>query len=139
MGLLSVDLLLCDPGSRVLVVNDIRAPQATERSRHERMSRVLRAAGIQVHTWRKGDLPALAEVRMAMSHLAGAAAAATPGAHFSTSRPIPLFPVAESAEISDISAVLAAGDRAAFEAADAAMEPVPSAFLDEFAKAQQWR
>ena len=141
VGSLSADLLLCDSGSRVLAVIDIRSPQETERSRrrHERMARVLRAAGIQVHTWREGDLPALAEVRMAMSHLVGAAAAATPGARFSTSRPMPLIPVAESAEMSDISAVLAAGDRAAFEAADAAMEPVPSAFLDDFSAAPQRR
>ena len=139
VGSLSADLLLCDSGSRVLAVIDIRSPQETERSRrrHERMARVLRAAGIQVHTWREGDLPALAEVRMAMSHLVGAAAAATPGARFSTSRPMPLIPVAESAEMPDISAVLAAGDRAAFEAADAAMEPVPSAFLDDFSAAPQ--
>lgn len=125
VGSLSADLLLCDSGSRVLAVIDIRAQQETERSRrrHERMTRVLRAAGVQVHTWREGDLPAVAEVRLAMSHLAGPAA---PGMKSTASRPMPLIPVA------DISEVLAEGDRAALEASDALMEPVPSAFMDDF-------
>ncbi len=130
VGSLSADLLLCDSGSRVLAVIDIRSPQETERSRrrHERMSRVLRAAGVQVHTWREGDLPALAEVRMAMSHLVGAVPFADKAGN---SRPMPLIPVAECAEVDDIHALLAAGDRAAQEAGDA-MEPVPSAFMDDF-------
>jgi hypothetical protein len=138
VGSLSADLLLCDAGSRVLAVIDIRATQETERSRrrHERMARVLRAAGIQVHTWREGDLPALAEVRMAMSHLVGAAA---PANRFSTSGPMPLIPVAECAEVTDLDAVLAAGDHAAQQASDTAMEPVPSAFLDDFEPAAQRR
>jgi hypothetical protein len=138
VGSLSADLLLCDSGSRVLAVIDIRATQETQRSRrrHERMARVLRAAGVQVHTWREGDLPAMAEVRMAMSHLVGAA---VPDTRFTSSRPMPLIPVAESAEVTDIDDLLAAGDRAALEAGDPAMEPVPSAFLDEFEAAPQRR
>lgn len=138
VGSLSADLLLCDSGSRVLAVIDIRAPQETERSRrrHERMARVLRAAGVQVHTWREGDLPALAEVRMTMSHLVGGMA---PANKFSSSGPMPLIPVAECAEVTDIDALLAAGDRAAMEAGDAAMEPVPSAFMDDFEPATQRR
>ena len=48
VGSLSADLLLCDAGSRVLAVVDIRPVQESERAkrRHERMARVLRAAGI---------------------------------------------------------------------------------------------
>jgi len=124
VGALNADLLLCDSGSRVLAVIDVRSPGETERSRrrHDRMARVLRAAGIQVHTWHEGDLPAAAEVRMAMAHLVGPAA---PGIKPTPSRPMPLIPVA------DISEVLADGDRAAFEAADLRMEPVPSAFFDD--------
>ena len=65
VGLLSADLLLCDAGSRVLAVIDIRAPDETARAsqRHERMARVLRAAGIRVITWYEGELPTLAEAR----------------------------------------------------------------------------
>lgn len=138
VGSLSADLLLCDSGSRVLAVIDIRAPQETERSRrrHERMARVLRAAGVQVHTWREGDLPAMAEVRMAMSHLVGAGA---PANKAGSSGPMPLIPVAECAEVTDIDALLAAGDRAALEASEGAMEPVPSAFLDDFEPAAHQR
>ncbi|MDP1650765.1 MAG: DUF2726 domain-containing protein [Rubrivivax sp.] len=125
VGSLSADLLLCGAGSRVLAVIDVRAAQETERSRkrHERMARVLRAAGIQVHVWREGELPNLAFVRASLASLAGPAAA---GIKSSPSRPMPLIPVAEMSEI------LADGDRAALEAAmDASMEPVPSAFFEE--------
>lgn len=135
VGALSADLLLCDSGSRVLAVVDIRAAQETERSRrrHERMARVLRAAGIQVHTWREGELPALAEVRLAMSRLVGPAAA---GLQPTNSRPMPLIPVADTAEIEH---VLSAGDRAAFEAGESRLEPVASAFFDELETAPSAR
>ncbi|MCA3243204.1 MAG: DUF2726 domain-containing protein [Rubrivivax sp.] len=51
VGSLSADLLICDSGSRVLAVIDIRNPEESARSsrRHERMARVLRAANIRVH------------------------------------------------------------------------------------------
>lgn len=133
VGSLSADLLLCDAGSRVLAVIDVRSAQETERSRkrHERMARVLRAAGIQVHVWREGELPSLTHVRGSLSALAGPAAA---GIKASPSRPMPLIPVAEMSEI------LADGDRAAQEAAmDASMEPVPSGFYDDLEPASSAR
>lgn len=126
VGSLNADLLLCDAGSRVLAVIDIRAPQESERARrrHERMARVLRSAGIHVITWREGELPTAAEVRFAMAAVVGGVAATH--AKATTSRPMPLIPVG------DISEVLAEGDRAALEAEmDASMEPVPSAFFEE--------
>jgi hypothetical protein len=121
VGSLNADLLLCDSGSRVLAVIDIRAPHETERSRrrHERLARVLKAAGIRVHVWREDDLPSLAAVRNALgTDLLPTAepAKATP------SRPMPLIPVPEIEEM------LAAGDHLAY---DAAHEPVPSAFFDD--------
>lgn len=133
VGALNADLLLCDAGSRVLAVIDIRAPQESERARrrHERMARVLRKAGIQVFAWREGELPALVEVRHAMSPLVGRLVGGLVGGLVAdtkptTSRPMPLIPVADMAEI------LADGDRAAMEAAlDPSMEPVPSAFFEE--------
>ena len=126
VGSLSADLRLCDTGSRVLAVIDVRAAQENERSRkrHERMARVLRASGIQVHVWREGELPSLSHVRSSLATLAGAPAAGIKATH---SRPMPLIPVAEMSEI------LAEGDRAALEAAmDASMEPVPSGFFEDF-------
>jgi hypothetical protein len=125
VGSLSADLLLCDSGSRVLAVIDIRPATESERSRrrHERMARVMRAAKIHVHVWREGALPSAAEVRTAMAHTIGPA---TPGMKSGNSRPMPLIPIAEMSE------VLADGDRAAMEGAfDASMEPVPSGFYDE--------
>ena len=65
VGSLSADLMLCDSGSRVLAVIDIRNEHESERSRrrHERMARVLRAARIPVYEWREGQLPTAAEAR----------------------------------------------------------------------------
>jgi Protein of unknown function (DUF2726) len=123
VGSLSADLLLCDAGSRVLAVVDVRPETESERSRrrHERMAKVMRKAGIHVLVWREGALPSPSEVRSAM------AAVITPtGAKPTASRPMPLIPVG------DISEVLADCDRAALEGAfDADMEPVPSGFHDE--------
>jgi len=133
VGSLSADLLLCDAGSKVLAVIDVRATQETERSRkrHERMGRVLKAAGIQVLVWREGELPSLSHVRSSMAALM---AGPSQGARPATSRPMPLIPVADIAE------VLAEGDRAALEAElDASMEPVPSAFFDDFEEATSAR
>ena len=125
VGSLSADLLLCDAGSRVLAVFDIRSMQETERSRrrHMRMERVLKAAGIQVHVWREGYLPSASDLRQHLAHVVGTPAA---GIKPVNSRPMPLIPVG------DISEVQAEGDRAAFEGPfDASMEPVPSAFFEE--------
>ena len=130
VGSLSADLLLCDAGSRVLAVIDIRAVQESERSRrrHERMTRVLTASGIQVHTWREGQLPSINEARNALAVLAGAATATVKGP---VSRPMPLIPVA------DISELLLEGDHRA--AMEAGQEPVPSGFYEEMEAADAVR
>ena len=125
VGSLSADLLLCDAGSRVLTVVDVRPATESERSRrrHERMARVMRAANIPVHVWREGALPSKADVRTAMAQVIGPATAGFKPTH---SRSMPLIPVAEMSEL------LTDGDRAALEAAfDPTMEPVPSGFYDE--------
>jgi Protein of unknown function (DUF2726) len=116
-GQLSADLMLCDAGSRVLAVVDIRSDgeSARSRRRHERLARVMKAAGIRVHVWREGDLPGVSEVRATIS-----ASLMPPEPKASASRPMPLIPVPEIEEI------LAEGD-----AMDHTMEPVPSGFYDE--------
>jgi hypothetical protein len=130
VGSLSADLLVCDSGSKVLAVIDVRAADETERSRrrHERLARVLKAAGVKVYTWREDQLPTPSQVR----NLIGAALlkgqpAAVVRAQPIHSRPIPLIPVAEIEEL------LAEGDQryGAAEAADASQEPVPSGFFDD--------
>ncbi|MBT9490221.1 MAG: DUF2726 domain-containing protein [Rubrivivax sp.] len=123
VGQLSADLVVCDVGSRVLAVIDIRSADETARSRrrHDRMTRVLKAAGIRVHTWRADDLPSASEVRTSIgSVLVDNAPRGT------ASRPMPLIPVA------DITEILAEGD-----ALDHTMEPVPSGFFEEFEPAQR--
>ena len=101
---------------------DIRPAQqsARARTRHERMSRVLRAAHINVLTWSEASLPSVAEVRTQMAPLLQDG---TQGAmNFSGSRTMPLIPVAEMEEI------LARGDALA---QDVAMEPVSSTLFDD--------
>jgi hypothetical protein len=124
VGALSADLLICDAGSRVLAVVDIRAAEESARSRrrHERMARVLKAARVQVFTWREGELPTIQQVRNALTPLLDPAPAAPKE---NPARAVPLIPVAEIEEI------LADGDRAA-EAMEPNLEPVPSGFYDEF-------
>lgn len=122
VGCLNADLVVCDQGSRVLAVIDIRPAQQSARARvrHERMTRVLRAAHINVLTWAEASLPSVAEVRAQMAPLLqdGAQGAMNLGG----SRPMPLIPVAEMEEI------LARGDALAH---DVAMEPVSSTLFDD--------
>ena len=125
VGSLSADLLVCDAGSRVLAVIDVRAAQESSRGRrrHDRMARVLRAAGVHVITWIEGDLPSVSEVRHVLMPLVAPESA---DARSASSRPMPLIPLPEMAEI------LAEGDRVALDAEfDPALEPVPSGFFEE--------
>jgi hypothetical protein len=128
VGNLNADLLLCDGQARVIAVVDVRAAQESERSkrRHERMVRVLRAAGIPVHAWRQDKLPSVADVRAQLDPLLsrhGANARARMAGLASSSRPMPLIPVP------DITELLAEGDARA--QADEQLEPVPSGFFDD--------
>lgn len=117
---LSADLLLCDSGSRVLAVIDVRPARLSDNSRrrHERMTTLLRKAGIKVLSWQEEALPDLA---MARSQLLPMLAAPSPNRETApSSRPMPLIPVAE---------ILAEGDS---DHEDQAMEPVPSAMFDDY-------
>lgn len=130
VGALSADLLVCDTGSRVLAVIDVRAEDESARSRrrHERLARVLRAAGVRVHVWREGHLPSAAEVRTALAHdLVRGSGPMDPLP--TSSRPMPLIPVPETRELD---ALLAEGDAA--HERDGVSEPVPSGFYDEMSE-----
>lgn len=121
---LSADLLLCDSGSRVLAVIDVRPARLSENSRrrHERMTALLRKGGIKVLSWQEDALP---DLHMARSQLLPMLAAPSPARESaqqpggSNSRPMPLIPVAE---------ILAEGDN---DHEDNSMEPVPSALFDD--------
>jgi hypothetical protein len=126
VGPLSADVLVCDGSSRVLAVIDVRTGGESERSkrRHERMVRLLRAAGIGVYAWREDMLPSVEQVRALLgAQLARSAEGETARELGGGSRPMPLIPVPE------ISEVLAEGD--ALAAQNDAMEPVPSAFFED--------
>ena len=122
VGCLNADLVVCDQGSRVLAVIDIRPAQQSSRARHrhERMTRVLRAAHINVLTWSEAALPSVAEVRTQMAPLLQDGPQGS--MNLGGSRPMPLIPVAEMEEI------LARGDALA---QDIAMEPVSSTLFDD--------
>lgn len=121
VGRLSVDLLVCDHSSRVVLAIDVRTSGESARSqqRHERMSEVLRAAGIRVAHWRADALPGLAEVRSQIAE-------SMPGQD--SELPVGpggrrLLPVAETVEVP------AAGDAAA--PATPQLEPVSSDYFDD--------
>lgn len=127
VGSLSADLLLCDSGSKVLAVVDVRSAAETDRARrrHDRLARVLKAAGVKVYTWREDEVPTMSQVRA----LVGAELERQAG----IVRPLPQVPAAPTASRPmplnpgvDIDEVLAAGDQASY---DAGMEPVPSGFF----------
>jgi Protein of unknown function (DUF2726) len=126
VGSLNADLLLCDSGSKVLAVVDIRGPSETPRSRrrHERMERVLKAAKVPVYNWREADLPVISDIRNSMATLLPAPAASlpTPSQAMPLDRPNSGF--AESQR---------SAPRSIF---DPAMEPVSSAFVEDFVPTQ---
>lgn len=124
VGCLNADLVVCDQGSQVLAVIDVRPAQQSARAkqRHERMSRVLRAAHINVLTWSEASLPSVAEVRTQMAPLLQDGPRGAMSLNASGSRPMGLLPVADMEEI------LAHGDALAH---DTAMEPVSSTLFDD--------
>jgi hypothetical protein len=67
VGLMSVDIVVCDSSSQVIGVVDIRAGEGKEneraRQRHARLDRVLEAAGIPVHIWLDNAIPTAAAAR----------------------------------------------------------------------------
>ncbi len=68
VGQLSADLLVCDPSTEVMAVVEIRGAEESPRSiqRHNRMVRVLKAAGIHVLVWPDNAIPTPAAARHAL-------------------------------------------------------------------------
>jgi hypothetical protein len=120
VGRLSVDLLVCDFSSRIIAAIEIRGAEETPRARqrHERMSQVLRAAGLKVHVWPVLDLPSLGEVR----EMFGITSEGT------ASQPMPLMDKSgrTAIPVPEMQEILAAGDEFDYH-----HDPVPSAFFDE--------
>lgn len=67
VGSSCVDLLVCDRGSNIVAVVEVRAAvdnvSSSSRKRQQRVERVLSAAGIPLLVWEEANLPAPHEVR----------------------------------------------------------------------------
>jgi hypothetical protein len=125
VGRLSADLLVCDKSSRVIAVVEIRAGEESPRARqrHERMGRVLAAAGIPVHVWSDTALPAPADARKALlGKFAPVAPGATEDAMEIGPNGRPILPMPEIEEL------LADGDAFMRESAP---DPVSSDYFDD--------
>jgi hypothetical protein len=76
VGHLCVDLVVCDPDSQVIAVIQMRGSNDTESERSsrrlERIRRVLKGAGLELHVWRDGALPMPVVVREMLLHRPGA-------------------------------------------------------------------
>jgi Protein of unknown function (DUF2726) len=124
VGRLCPDLVVCDASSRVIAIVEIAKPDDGERSRkrHERVHRVVQAAGLPVHVWTEGAMPSVAEARALFDKRT---AADDTGAEWAQlgDHGQPLIPVP------DIQEMLAEGDDAF--AHDPLHDPVASGFFDD--------
>jgi hypothetical protein len=124
VGRLCPDLVVCDASSRVVAIVEIATPDHGERSRkrHERVHRVVQAAGIPVHVWAEGSMPGVLEARALFKPRSAAddndETWAQVGAQGQRLIPVP-----------DIQEVLAVGDDA--YALDPLHDPVASGFFDD--------
>ena len=124
VGRLCPDLLVCDASSRVIGVVEIRPPENSLRSRkrHERVHRVLLAAGIPVHVWSEASMPSVAEARALFTRKSAPADGpddfVAVGPQGQAMLPLP-----------DIHEMLASGDEGF--AVDPLHDPVASGFFDD--------
>lgn len=128
VGRLSVDLLVCDQSSRVVLAIDVRTANESPRAqqRHARMAEVLKAAGIRVAHWRADALPSVAEVR---AQVAEASPQAT-GPDSVAPEPLAIGPNGRRVlPVPDMVELLADGDQAL--AAGRQLEPVSSDYFDD--------
>lgn len=127
VGRLCPDLVICDASSRVIGIVEIATPEGGERSRkrHERVHRVVQAAGIPVHVWTEGALPSVTEARALLRPRSADTPSDAAGDEWTQlgSHGQALIPVPEIQEM------LANGDDAF--AHDPRHDPVASGFFDD--------
>ena len=127
VGRLCPDLVVCDASSRVIGIVEIATPNDGERSRkrHERLHRVVQAAGIPVHVWAEGTMPSVAEARALFKPKSATAEASGTTDEWQEVGTLGqrLIPVPEIQEM------LADGDDA--WAHDPSHDPVASGFFDD--------
>jgi hypothetical protein len=121
VGYLSADLLVCDRSSNVLTVIEIHSSRDSLRSRerHERMTRVLKAAGIRVIRWNEDEIPSPELARAQIL------------AQASESAPAPLRPSSSSYRLTDLP-VAEASELNLDDESHPTREPTPSTWFDDF-------
>jgi hypothetical protein len=121
-GRLAVDLLVCDYSSRAIAAVEIRTAEESKRAakRHQRLTEVLRAAGVTVYEWNEDELPSISDARELFTAKRSKQEEAESPARIDQGGRN-LIPVA------DIQEMLADGDANDY----GQLEPVPSGFYDE--------
>jgi hypothetical protein len=107
VGQLSADLVVCEPSSQVVAVVEIRPANESPRSlqRHQRMVRVLKAAGVKVLVWAEGDIPTPEAVRATLLPQEAARVAEaerTAAAAAAMARPAPSGNLPRSIPVADV-------------------------------------
>jgi Protein of unknown function (DUF2726) len=89
-GHLCADLLICDSSTQVIAVVDIRrlssSPNERAQKRHDRMDRVVRAAGVRVLAWYEETLPPRDKIRELVLGKAGIELAGREGGELVSTR-----------------------------------------------------
>ena len=89
-GHLCADLLICDSSTQVIAVVDIRrlssSPNERAQKRHDRMDRVVRAAGVRVLAWYEETLPPRDKIRELVLGKAGMELAGREGGELVSTR-----------------------------------------------------
>jgi hypothetical protein len=123
VGRLNADLLVCDRASGVLAVIEIHSPNESPRSlkRHERLARVLKAAGVRKIVWTEGKIPTVEAARELLSPAEASRGSAPTSPTKGTTPQAPAhtpIPVLEDADLG--------GDTQLMR------DPTPSTWFDDF-------
>ncbi len=123
-GQLCADLVVCDSSTQVVAVVDIRrlasSPNERAQKRHDRMDRVLRAAGVRVLAWYEETLPPRDKVRELVLGKAGIELAGREGGEVVNTR------------IADSRAIVDDLEHETVPGIDDAAEPPSSTWFDDF-------
>ena len=123
-GQLCADLVVCDSATQVVAVVDIRrlssSPNERAQKRHDRMDRVLRAAGVRVLAWYEETLPPREKVRELVLGKAGIELAGREGGEVVNTR------------VADSRAIVDDLEHETVPGIDDAAEPPTSTWFDEF-------
>jgi hypothetical protein len=129
VGRLTADLLVCDAATQVLAVVEVHSPRDSDRSkqRHDRLSRVLKEAGVRLVVWIENAIPPVDTARATVLPLPPVAEGAAP------SRPAQPTPMPTPAASRPASAPLPVPEAEEVHLDTRPMsEPTPSTWFDDF-------